>query len=491
MTLYGNVQQIGVPNSRIYFTWKDGEGWPTPEPINAGNGTGSVIDLNSVPNYGTSQSMKYYYDNDGTNFFGTTEKAYYSEATALIGDLPKTQNDWTVGNPKTLVLYFYGDPGNDAGAAEQMYVKLNGAKVVYDGDMADITEPSWHEWNIDLALFGINLQNVTEISIGFGVENNQTQAGSGVVLFDDIRLYPARCVLSRRSADFALVDYAPEGAPGGDCVVNYKELDVMTRDWLLGDASVEPVEPNAAGLMVRYEFENDANDRSGKGNHGTEFGSPVYTGGHDGSALQFDGADDYVNINLYKGILGSEPFSVTAWVNTTAAGDRTIASWGTNTNGQKVDFRLQGGLVRIEHGNGNRVTYGTVNDGEWHNVAVAVIENASISYPDVTFYIDGQDDTNPGIDPDKFGTVANIDVSIGRRCLNNDRFFQGLIDDVRIYDYTLSQGEIVGVVGEGTLYVPLLSPANIYDSEPANQKKVNFKDYAVLTDNWLDEDFFP
>jgi len=38
-----------------------------------------------------------------------------------------------------------------------MYVKLNVAKVVYDGDANDITESSWDEWSIDLAVFGINL----------------------------------------------------------------------------------------------------------------------------------------------------------------------------------------------------------------------------------------------------------------------------------------------------------------------------------------------
>ncbi|MCK4294804.1 MAG: discoidin domain-containing protein [Planctomycetes bacterium] len=490
MTSYGDVDEVGVPDSRIWYTWKDGQGWDTPSPGYGGNGTGSVIELDSETVYDTPQSMAYHYSSNGTNFFGKPGKAYYSESTALISDLV-IGNDWTVNGIKSLSLHFYGDPANDAGLTEQMYVKLNGAKVVYDGDANDITEPSWHEWSIDLAVFGINLQNVTEISIGFGNEGNVSPGGLGVVYFDDIRLYPSRCVLSKRSAEFALVDFAPEGDPGGDCVVNYKELDVMTRDWLLGDASVEPVEPNAEGLMVRYEFENNANDSSAKGNHGTEFGYPVYTAGHDGSALQLDGTDDYVNINNYKGILGSEPFSVTAWINTTAAGDRTIASWGKNTNGQKVDFRLQNGLVRIEHGKGNRVTYGTVNDGEWHHVAVVVIENASISYPDVTHYIDGQDDTRTGTDADKFGTVADIDVSIGRRCLNNDRFFEGLIDDVRIYDYTLSQGEIVGAAGEGTLYIPLLSPANIYDSEPENQKKVNFLDYATLTQRWLDEDMFP
>jgi len=64
------------------------------------------------------------------------------------------------------------------------------------------------------------------VYIGFGDENNTTPGGSGVVFFDDIRLYPARCVLSKRSTDFARVDYVR------DCVIDYKEVAVMAENWL-------------------------------------------------------------------------------------------------------------------------------------------------------------------------------------------------------------------------------------------------------------------
>jgi len=53
----------------------------------------------------------------------------------------------------------------------------------------------WTEWTIDLsapggfAVQGVNLANVNTISIGFGDKNNLQAGGSGMVLFDDIRLY--------------------------------------------------------------------------------------------------------------------------------------------------------------------------------------------------------------------------------------------------------------------------------------------------------------
>ncbi|MCK4292447.1 MAG: hypothetical protein KAY65_04575, partial [Planctomycetes bacterium] len=62
---------------------------------------------------------------------------------------------------------------------------------------------------------------------------------------------------------------------------------------------------------------------------------------------------------------------------------------------------------------------------------------------------------------------------------------------VQIYNYGLSQNEIISVRGLGTLYVPVTSPANISDDEPVTEKKVNFLDYAELMNVWLDEDMFP
>lgn len=120
--------------------------------------------------------MPFFYDN---NMQG---KSRYSEAELTL----ETMRDWTEQGVTELVLWFHGDVAN---APEQMYVKLNGSKVVYHGDAADITRPQWKQWTIDLTSFGVNLQNVTSFSIGFGNDTNPTPGGSGMVLFDDIRLY--------------------------------------------------------------------------------------------------------------------------------------------------------------------------------------------------------------------------------------------------------------------------------------------------------------
>ncbi len=83
-------------------------------------------------------------------------------------------------------------PSNDP---EPMYVALNGSAVVYHDNPNAALIDDWTEWNIDLQEFatqGVNLTNVNTIAIGFGDKNNLQPGGSGLVYFDDIRLYPLR-----------------------------------------------------------------------------------------------------------------------------------------------------------------------------------------------------------------------------------------------------------------------------------------------------------
>jgi len=156
---------------RIFDTWVDGWGVPA-----NGSQVGSDVPpfAEQTIVHGGKQSMPLKYDN-------TT--ASYSEATANVANLQVGQ-DWTKYGITALSLWFYGDPTN---AAEQLYVKLNGSKVAYDGNAANLALIGWQVWNIDPALFGANLSNVTELSIG--LERSGAVGGMGVVYIDDIQLY--------------------------------------------------------------------------------------------------------------------------------------------------------------------------------------------------------------------------------------------------------------------------------------------------------------
>ncbi len=160
------------PPDEIFSTWIDGYGTTT---------NGALIAHDDPPFaettvvHGGRQSMAYRYDN---NF-------KYSEATMTLS----SQRDWTIRGVGELSLWFYGDASN---AAERMYVALNGSAVVYHDNPNAAQIATWTEWRIDLQEFaaqGVNLSNVNTITIGFGDKNNLQAGGSGMVFFDDIRLY--------------------------------------------------------------------------------------------------------------------------------------------------------------------------------------------------------------------------------------------------------------------------------------------------------------
>jgi len=172
---YNDLPAEEEGSNPVYATWTDGFDNPA---VN-GSTIGYVVpfqpSMETEIVHGGDQSVPFRYDNI---------TASYSEVSVNPGDLP-IGSDWSIGSPQTLVLSFHGS--SDNAATEQMYVKINGVKVTYPGDAADITRSIWKQWNIDLAALGIDLSNVTQMSIGF--ERTGGIGGSGMVFIDDILLY--------------------------------------------------------------------------------------------------------------------------------------------------------------------------------------------------------------------------------------------------------------------------------------------------------------
>jgi len=175
---YNDIETGQDGSNLVYATWVDGYVAPPAVPTN-GSTMGYFEPFQPTMEtgivHGGRQSAPLFYNNSSTNI---------SEVTASTSRLAIGSN-WTVDSPDVLTLWFYGDPNN--AVTEQMYVKLNNAKKVYDGDVGDIATSSWTRWDIELASFGINLGNVTSITIGF--EKTGVSGGSGMIFIDDIRLH--------------------------------------------------------------------------------------------------------------------------------------------------------------------------------------------------------------------------------------------------------------------------------------------------------------
>jgi hypothetical protein len=230
-------------------------------------------------------------------------------------------------------------------------------------------------------------------------------------------------------------------------------------------------DPNLVGW---WKFDEDLGtvpivlDWSGHENHGTLMGGTQrITGGKDGGAMDFDGTGDYINIDGYKGISGANPLTVSAWINKTTREDCSIVTWGTNSSGQRFGFRLNNEVLRFEFGGGNLEGSTWVNDGEWHHVAITVPRNGTLG--DVILYLDGVDEMGVANNPaNLFNLGSTMDVSIGRRATHNDRFFNGWIDDVRIYNKALSLDELISAMSppEAWMPYPADGATNVEDRNP-------------------------
>ncbi len=169
---YNDLDPSEPESNRIFNAWIDGYDDPT---------NGSLVGYDNPPFaeqtivHGGNQSMPLFYDNS----------VGYSEATLTL-TYPR---DWTENGVNTLSIWFRGISDN---AAETLYVALNGSAVVNHDNPDAAQIEGWTQWDIDLQAFadqGVNLANVNTISLGLGNKKNPVAGGSGMMYFDDIRLY--------------------------------------------------------------------------------------------------------------------------------------------------------------------------------------------------------------------------------------------------------------------------------------------------------------
>jgi hypothetical protein len=187
-----------------------------------------------------------------------------------------------------------------------------------------------------------------------------------------------------------------------------------------------------------------AEDSAGN-NDGRVVGDPQWqpTGGKVGGALEFDGDGDFVEIGRESNFDITDQITVSAWIKVNqfdkewqaviAKGDN---AWRIqrNQNNDSLEFACSG--LKIPSGApwGNLYGERSVNDGKWHHIAG--IYDGSKMY----LIIDGNVDTSQPAS----GRINtnNEPVYIGENSENTGRYWDGLIDDVRIYNYALSQNEV-------------------------------------------------
>jgi hypothetical protein len=330
--------------------------------------------------------------------------------------------NWTVDDVVTLTLFFHGNAGNEV---VPMYVALDGDAVVTHPESKAVLISEWTRWDISLQEFanqGVDLTNVNSISLGFGDPANPSAGGKGHVLFDDIRLY---------------------------------------RSEALPYESRESVDPGNANLVAYYDFEDDVRDNSGNNRHGTSYNNPTYTTGPAGygSAIKLNGLYHYVELPIGSVIASSDDMTITCWANFSNQGGSMQRLWdfGVSTPDDTTDPNIYMFLTP-RSGTSGPVQFGITTGGnptqsniyapatlpsDWHHVA-ASIDSSTMTvklYQDGKLIAEGETSFLPS---DLGPTDQNY---IGKSQWNADAYYNGEIDEFRIYNRVLSEAEILFLMG--------------------------------------------
>ena len=320
---------------------------------------------------------------------GKSLPLHYGNGAALSSEATQTfasAQDWSKHGIRSLSLSFHGSGDNPSG---KLYVKINNTRVDYQGLSDALQRAQWMVFNIDLVAEVADLTNITSLTVGI-----EGGGATGVIYVDDIRLDSS----------------APQ--------------------------MIQPVSPddNDPTLVAHYEFEGNATDT--KGNyHGTAEGEPTYAPGKTGQAMVFDGIDDHV-VNTFDQEVVWPAYSVSMWVKTDAF-SQTVNNSPFNNNSSSSDFQFD--VDGTDPGNYRYVGSATVVLGsvvdEWVQLA------ASCDGTSTSVYFNGLIIETVNVADNRFGQIA-----VGFNRVGN-RHFQGMIDEVRVYNRALSSSEIAGLGG--------------------------------------------
>lgn len=187
-----------------------------------------------------------------------------------------------------------------------------------------------------------------------------------------------------------------------------------------------------SSLIAHYAFDGDAADSAGS-HAGITTGGPVYDAGKIGQAISFDGAHDYITTAAFA---TPSDFSLSVWINIKNLGkEQHIAEF----QGMQLYVNSNNKIV-FGYSSGNTV----LQANTWY--LVTVVNSSSGS----GIYINGSlDKSGSGI----VKPYSNPMIYIGRYYNSATWFFDGMMDDLRIYNRSLYPDEIQQLysLGGGTV----------------------------------------
>ncbi|MGA1824325.1 MAG: LamG-like jellyroll fold domain-containing protein [bacterium] len=206
-------------------------------------------------------------------------------------------------------------------------------------------------------------------------------------------------------------------------------------------------------LVTYYSFNQNAQDLSGNKNNGNIYGATWVPQGKSGGAYEFDGIDDYICSKESIPITGTMSRTLSLWFKTSIAShEQKIVHLGTSEGSTRASAGFAFSLW-INPSNklifrGNQCNFDTgveVFHNTWHHVAATYDgENVSV-FLDGKFIKSEAKYLSTKGNPLYIGTDDRGSKYLGRA------YFCGIMDEVALFDYALSEDEIHQIYNEGIL----------------------------------------
>ncbi len=205
------------------------------------------------------------------------------------------------------------------------------------------------------------------------------------------------------------------------------------------------------GMWLFDEGKGDVTaDSSANKNDGTLENGPKWTEGQFGEAIQFDGADDYVDVGNADNLSITGDLTFSLWLNISEypTGWRNMLSKLVNDSNAEFNFRYKTSTeAQFYFGTGAAAIVLGWNPSQdlpldtWTHIAGV---RKSKEY--MKLYFDGVEKRSLNISADAISTDAN--VTIGRQS-DNKFYFNGSIDEVIIFNVVLEEEDIQTLMNEG------------------------------------------
>lgn len=183
-----------------------------------------------------------------------------------------------------------------------------------------------------------------------------------------------------------------------------------------------------------------------------------------GNAISFDGVDDNISATT-TGYTGIQTYTIECWIKSNAA-NPTVHIWESNSlSAPSLEGEASGGLgLRFYVGGSNSINTGVLNIGQWYHVA-CVYDKANTLQ---SLYVNG---VLKGTNTVNVSDVIGANMGFGERLFGspNNRFFNGELDEVRIWNTALTQSQIRDrmcrkITSSDALYTNLVAYYNFDES---------------------------